>query len=96
MMTIIAAGYICVAITQSLSGVMRGAGDTMTPMWISLVSTILIRVPLAYIMVHMSKTPENPSGSPQVLFLSLLIAWVSGALITVLFYLKGAWKKKAL
>jgi len=96
MMTIIAAGYICVAVTQSLSGVMRGAGDTMTPMWISIISTILIRVPLAYIMVHLSKTPENPAGMPQMLFISLLISWVAGALITTIFYLKGNWKKKAL
>lgn len=32
MMRILAVGYIAMAVTQSLSGVMRGAGDTMTPM----------------------------------------------------------------
>lgn len=32
MMQILAVGYIAVAVTQSLSGVMRGAGDTVTPM----------------------------------------------------------------
>ena len=31
MMKILAVGYLAMAITQSLSGVMRGAGDTMTP-----------------------------------------------------------------
>ncbi len=46
MMKILAVGYIAMAITQSLSGVMRGAGDTMTPMWISMVVTVVIRVPL--------------------------------------------------
>ena len=45
MMGILAVGYIAMAVTQSLSGVMRGAGDTMTPMWISLVTTIIVRVP---------------------------------------------------
>ena len=30
MMKILAVGYLAMAITQSLSGVMRGAGDTMT------------------------------------------------------------------
>ena len=34
LMKILAVGYIAVAVTQSLSGIMRGAGDTMTPMWI--------------------------------------------------------------
>jgi len=32
LMKILAVGYIAVAVTQSLSGIMRGAGDTMTPM----------------------------------------------------------------
>ncbi len=44
MMKILAVGYIAMAVTQSLSGVMRGAGDTMTPMWISLITTVLIRL----------------------------------------------------
>ncbi len=48
MMRILAVGYIAMAVTQCLSGVMRGAGDTMTPMWISLITTVVIRVPLAY------------------------------------------------
>lgn len=33
MMRILAIGYVAMAVTQILSGVMRGAGDTMTPMW---------------------------------------------------------------
>ncbi len=40
MMKILAVGYIAMAVTQSLSGVMRGAGDTVTPMWISLLTTV--------------------------------------------------------
>ena len=32
MMRVLAAGYICVSVTQVLGGVMRGAGDTVTPM----------------------------------------------------------------
>jgi xanthine/uracil/vitamin C permease (AzgA family) len=40
MMYILAAGYIAMAATQVLAGVMRGAGDTLTPMWITLGTTI--------------------------------------------------------
>ncbi|MBQ5812814.1 MAG: MATE family efflux transporter, partial [Clostridia bacterium] len=47
MMRIVAPGYIAFAVTQSLSGVMRGAGDTTTPMWISFFTTLVVRVPLA-------------------------------------------------
>ncbi len=56
MMGILAVGYIAMAITQSLSGVMRGAGDTMTPMWISMITTVAIRVPLAYGIADMPTT----------------------------------------
>ena len=51
MMKILAGGYIAMAVTQSLSGIMRGAGDTVTPMWISLLTTVAVRVPLAYGLV---------------------------------------------
>lgn len=95
MMRILAIGYVAVAVTQTLSGVMRGAGDTMTPMWISLVSTIVIRVPVAYGLVYLTKTPELPQGQRACVFISLLISWVLGAVITSIFYKRGKWKNKA-
>ena len=95
-MRILAVGYIAVAVTQSLSGVMRGAGDTMTPMWISIVQTIVIRVPLAYTLVNLTKSAANPDGRPECLFASLLISWVLGAVLTGIFYKRGKWKKGAL
>ena len=95
MMRILVVGYIAVAVTQTLSGVMRGAGDTMTPMWISMVSTVLIRVPLAYGLVYLTKTPQLPQGERACLFVSLVISWVLGALITGIFYKRGKWRGKA-
>ena len=93
MMGIIAAGYIAVAVTQSLSGVMRGAGDTMTPMWISLISTVIIRVPLAYGLAFFTKSQEFPNGREESIFISLLCSWIIGAILTTYFYLKGKWKR---
>ena len=87
---------MAMAITQSLSGVMRGAGDTMTPMWISMVVTVVIRVPLAYGLAFLTRTPELPNGRYQVLWISMLVSWCMGALLTLIFYKKGNWKKKAL
>lgn len=95
MMRILAIGYVAMAVIQTLSGVMRGAGDTITPMWISMVSTIVIRVPLAYGLVHLTKTPELPQGQRACIFVSLLISWVLGAVITSIFYQRGKWKNKA-
>ena len=88
MMQILAVGYIAMAVTQSLSGVMRGAGDTMTPMWISVITTVVIRTPIAYLLAYLT-------GSPDSLFISLLISWVMGAVITSVCYRRGRWKEKA-
>ncbi|MDO4273276.1 MAG: MATE family efflux transporter [Eubacteriales bacterium] len=96
MMCILAAGYIAMAVTQSLSGIMRGAGDTMTPMWISLITTVCIRVPLAYGISWLTVTPDLPHGRSECVFVSLLVSWVLGAVITVIFYKRGKWKMKAL
>lgn len=95
MMGILAVGYIAMAVTQSLSGVMRGAGDTMTPMWISIATTIFIRVPIAYGISYLTRTPQLPNGRQECIFISLLVSWILGALITYLFYQKGKWKEKA-
>lgn len=96
MMKILAVGYIAMAVTQSLSGVMRGAGDTVTPMWISLFTTVVVRVPLAYGLVYLTRTAELPQGRYESLWISLLTSWVLGAVITFVFYKLGRWKKKAL
>ncbi len=96
MMRILAVGYVAMAVTQVLSGVMRGAGDTITPMWISLITTIFLRVPIAYGLAYLTRSPQHPNGMPESIFISLLIAWVFGAVITGFFYKKGNWRKKAL
>lgn len=96
MVGILAVGYIAMAVTQSLSGVMRGAGDTMTPMWISIVTTIAIRVPIAYGMAYVTRTPELPNGLQDCIYVSLLISWLIGAAITYVFYQRGKWKTKAI
>ena len=94
MMRILAVGYIAMAVTQSLSGVMRGAGDTLTPMWISLITTIVIRVPLAYGIAFFTRSEALPNGTPDSIFISLLISWVMGGVLTAIFYRLGKWQGK--
>lgn len=93
MMSIIAVGYIAMAVTQSLSGVMRGAGDTMTPMWISIFTTVVVRVPIAYGIAYLTRSAAYPNGRQECVFISLLCSWLMGALVTTIFYLRGKWKK---
>ena len=96
MMRILAVGYIAMAVTQSLSGVMRGAGDTMTPMWISVFTTVIVRVPVAYGISWLTRTPELPNGRSECIFISLLLSWPLGAVITFIFYHLGRWKTEAI
>ena len=93
MMRIMAVGYLGVAITQSLGGVMRGAGDTVSPMWISIISTVLLRVPVAYIMAHFTASEAWPHGHPFSLSASLLVSWVLGAVMSCIAFKAGKWKK---
>lgn len=94
MLRILAVGYIAMAVSQVLGGVMRGAGDTVTPMWLSLISTVVLRLPLAYGMTYLTRSPETPHGKPEALFGSMLITWVLGAVMHFIAFRSGIWKKK--
>ena len=94
MIRVMAVGYICVSVTQVLGGVMRGGGDTVSPMWISVISTIAIRVPLAYLLAYLTRSETYPDGSPIALFGSLMLSWVLGMVMSVIVYGAGKWKKK--
>ncbi|WP_022763756.1 MATE family efflux transporter [Butyrivibrio sp. XPD2006] len=95
-MRILAAGYLLMAIIQALTGVMRGAGDTVTPMWISIIETFFLRMPLAYLMVYLTKSEALPLGNQDMIYYSLLIAWGIGAVMSILFYRFGKWRNKAI
>lgn len=96
LMKILAVGYIAMAVTQSLVGIMRGAGDTVTPMVISFITTVVIRVPIAYGISYLTRTPELPVGRCECIQISLLATWIIGAILNFIFYKVGRWKNKAL
>lgn len=94
MMRILSVGYVAMGIVQSLSGVMRGAGDTITPMWISVIMTVGLRLPIAYGLAYLTRSADYPKGRPESVFISLLIAWLLGALLNYICYRRS--KKKIL
>ena len=93
-MKILAFGYIAMGFSQVYQGVMRGVGDTITPMWIGIITTVVIRVPLAYLMAFLTRSAEYPQGRFEILPISLLISWVIGAVLSIVFYKAGKWKKQ--
>ncbi len=93
MMRIMAVGYIAVSVTQVLGGVLRGCGNTVAPMWISIITTVLLRVPLAYVLAYFTKSAEFPNGHPFALSISLLATWIIGMLMSALYYHFGKTQK---
>ena len=90
----LAFGYICFAVTQVLQGTMRGAGETQVPMWISIITTVVLRMPLAYLLAYLTRTEAWPNGQPAALFVSLLTSWVVAMLMSVVAYRLKWWRKK--
>jgi len=94
MIRIMAVGYICMSLTQVLGGIMRGCGETVVPMWISITQTIIIRVPVAYLIAYLTRSPEYPHGHPIALFGSLMISWTLGMVISIVAFKYGKWRNK--
>jgi len=72
-----------------VGSVMRGAGDTLIPMFITLISLWIIRIPLAYLLSQSSWFGRNG------IWWSIPIGWTTGLTLSYLYYLSGRWKKKA-
>jgi len=72
--------------TNILNGAMRGAGDTLFAMTVSIISFWLIRLPLAWIL-------SSRFGHTGI-WLSISISIVIAFIITLLYYLSGRWKRR--
>jgi len=83
---IISSFYICFSSMFVIGGVMRGAGDTLIPMFITLFSLWVIRIPLAYAL----SARIGVTG----IWWAIPIAWFLGAVLSYLYYLRGNWKNK--
>jgi Na+-driven multidrug efflux pump len=86
-LTIVSTFYIAFTLMFIYQGVMRGAGDTLVPMFFSLFSLWLIRIPLAYLL----------SGKIGVtgIWWAMPAGWGIGLLLSFFYYKTGRWKKKA-
>jgi len=87
--------YFLMTIGQSYGGVIRGAGDSMGPMWISLITNTVIRIPAAYLIAHFTISQLYPAGDPKSTFIALIIAMTLNCAATIIYYFKGPWKNKA-
>ena len=52
-----------------------------------------LRIPVAYILAHLSRSAEYPNGHPFALSASLLVSWVMGMIISVIAFRVGKTRK---
>ena len=79
--------YPLFAVMFSLNASMRGAGESVFPMVNVVLSLILVRVPMVYLLA-------NRYG-PGVMFYGIGIGWCVGFVTCVLYYLSGRWKRNS-
>lgn len=85
---IVASFYIIFSSMFVIGGVMRGAGDTLIPMFITLFSLWFIRIPLAAVL--------SKYVGVTGIWWAIPIAWTIGAVFSYTYYRMGRWKKKTI
>ena len=86
-LTIVSSFYILFTLMFIYNGVMRGAGDTLIPMFISLLSLWFIRIPMAWFL-------SGEIGASGIWW-SIPAGWVIGLSLSFSYYKSGRWKRKA-
>lgn len=85
-LVIVSSFYVFFSTMFVIGGVMRGAGDTLIPMFITLFALWAIRIPAAWLL-------SRYFGMDGIWW-SIPVAWFIGMVLSYLYYLKGNWKKK--
>ncbi|MCD4770388.1 MAG: MATE family efflux transporter [Bacteroidales bacterium] len=88
-LTIVSLFYILFALMFIFTGVMRGAGDTIVPMFITLLSLWVVRIPFAWLF-------SQKLGSEEGIWWSFPLGWGVGLILAWIYYSTGRWKRKVI
>jgi len=78
--------YIAFTAMFTIGAVMRGAGDTLIPMFITFFALWIVRIPVCYYL--------SLKMGPVGIWWGIPIAWIIGLILSYLYYLTGRWKTK--
>lgn len=84
---IVGSFYIFFSTMFVVHGVLRGAGDTLVPMFITLFALWIVRIPLSYYL----STRIGITG----IWWGIPIAWFTGMILAYAYYKTGKWKTKS-
>jgi Na+-driven multidrug efflux pump len=86
-LTIVSIFYFMFTLMFIYNGIMRGAGDTLLPMFFSIISLWLIRIPMAYFL-------SGEIGS-QGIWWAIPVGWFAGLSLSFIYYKTGRWKTRS-
>ncbi|MFW5820494.1 MAG: MATE family efflux transporter [Bacteroidota bacterium] len=84
---IVSSFYFLFAGMFTINGVLRGAGDTLIPMFITLFALWLVRIPGAWFL--------SERMGEKGIWWAVPIGWGAGLILSFLYYLTGKWKTKS-
>jgi len=87
-LVIVSSFYLIFSTMFVMHGVLRGAGDTLIPMFITLFSLWIIRIPFAVFL--------SERFGVNGIWWAIPIGWSMGLIGSILYYLSGRWKLKSI
>ncbi|NJK85526.1 MAG: MATE family efflux transporter [Bacteroidales bacterium] len=87
-MVIVGSFYLIFSAMFTITGVLRGAGDTLIPMFITLFSLWIIRIPVALFL--------SKELAEKGIWWAIPVSWGIGALFSYVYYKTGKWKNKSI
>ncbi len=78
--------YVAFSSMFVIGGVMRGAGDTLMPMFFTLFALWIVRIPASYFLSQKFGVIGIWWGVPT--------GWIAGFILSYFYYLSGKWKSK--
>lgn len=83
---IVSSFYTLFVILFNSNGVLRGAGDTLIPMFITIIALWVVRIPVAYYL--------SDFWAERGVWWSVPTGWAFGAIFSTLYFFSGKWKTK--
>ncbi len=88
--SILSISFGFIGLQQVLTGTLRGAGDTVAPMLLAIISLWVLRFPLAYVL-----SKHTALGATGIWW-AVAISIFTSALLTGAWFLRGDWKRRRL
>lgn len=85
---IVSSCYLIFSGMFTINGLLRGAGDTLIPMFITLFALWLIRIPSAVFL-------SGKLGETGIWW-AMPVGWAAGLIMSLIYYRTGNWRKKSI